>query len=113
MDSESNLTSGGIKHEFQRSADEAYSHLPPFDPAEYQEYVEEFDLTDDQKNELLATLWHIMASFVDLGFGVSSLHHVLPALAQISSNCESHEIEENNTTENFKDAAGTMSLEGE
>ncbi len=38
----------------------------------YGQYLEESDLSDDQKIELIETLWSIVVSFVDLGFGVGS-----------------------------------------
>lgn len=37
----------------------------------YAEYLNDCDLSDDQKQELIETLWHIVVSFVDLGFGVN------------------------------------------
>lgn len=42
----------------------------PFDPARYRAEVDGFDITDEQKDELLTTLWSIMRSFVELGFTV-------------------------------------------
>ena len=41
-----------------------------FDYEEYTPYLEDADLTEDQKREFLETLWNIMVSFVDLGFGI-------------------------------------------
>ena len=41
-----------------------------FDPSKYRAEVDEFDITETQKLELLATLWSIMRSFVELGFTV-------------------------------------------
>lgn len=41
-----------------------------FDPARYRAELDAFDLTDAQKNEMLATLWSIMCGFVELGFSV-------------------------------------------
>ena len=38
----------------------------------------EFDLTYEQQTELLQTLFHIMSSFVELGFGVASIQNILP-----------------------------------
>lgn len=34
----------------------------------YAAEVEDFDMTEDQKRELLVTLWSIMRSFVEMGF---------------------------------------------
>ncbi|MGJ8670994.1 MAG: hypothetical protein ACSHXK_16040 [Oceanococcus sp.] len=36
----------------------------------YGKYLEDSDLTDDQKREFIETLWSIVVAFVDLGFGV-------------------------------------------
>lgn len=36
----------------------------------YGQYLEDSDMSDDQKREFLETLWSIMVSFVDLGFGL-------------------------------------------
>jgi len=113
VDSENNLDNEGIKSKFQKSADEAYSHLPPFDPADYKDEIAGFDLTEQQQEEFLRTLWHIMAAFVDLGWGVSSLQNVLPGLAQLSENCEILEIEDNITAEDFNGAARDSAPEGE
>ena len=41
-----------------------------FDPAKYHTELDDFDLTEEQKQELLAVLWSIMCSFVELGFSV-------------------------------------------
>lgn len=41
-----------------------------FDPAKYRAEVDQFDITEAQKLELLNTLWSIMRSFVELGFTV-------------------------------------------
>lgn len=38
----------------------------------YGQYLEESDLSDDQKIALIETLWSIVVSFVDLGFGVGN-----------------------------------------
>lgn len=54
--------------------------VPPLDADKYREYVEDFDLPEERKIELLKTLWWIMAAFVDLGFGVDSVQRLLPAL---------------------------------
>lgn len=36
----------------------------------YMRLLEESDAPDEQKRELIETLWHIVVAFVDLGFGV-------------------------------------------
>ncbi|MEM8570362.1 MAG: hypothetical protein AAGG56_05565 [Pseudomonadota bacterium] len=36
----------------------------------YQSYLDESDLTDDEKQAFLEALWNLVVSFVQLGFGV-------------------------------------------
>ena len=43
------------------------------DYALYQKYLDNSDLTEAQKSDYLDTLWSIIVSFVDLGFGVHPL----------------------------------------
>ena len=45
----------------------------------YAQYLEDAELSDAQKRELLETLWSIIVSFVDLGFG---LHPIQQACEQ-------------------------------
>jgi hypothetical protein len=49
----------------------------PLDVQKYQSHVQDFDLTEEQKTELLETLWSIMTTFVDLGFGVDSVQYLI------------------------------------
>jgi hypothetical protein len=44
----------------------------------YETYLENADLTEEQKREFIETLWSIVVSFVDLGFGIHPLQQVLP-----------------------------------
>ena len=39
----------------------------------YGHYLENSDLSDDQKREFIETLWSIVVGFVDLGFGIHPL----------------------------------------
>ena len=48
-----------------------------FDIEKYRQDLEGFDLTDEQARELLQTLWSIMTTFVELGFGVDSVQYLL------------------------------------
>jgi hypothetical protein len=54
----------------------AYSPLT-FDPTPYLHYLSESELSDEQKRELLETLWSIMVSFVDMGFNIGPSQQVL------------------------------------
>lgn len=49
----------------------------------YADYLEESDLTDEQKREFIETLWNIVIAFVDLGFGI---HPLQQACEQNSEN---------------------------
>ncbi|WP_223424864.1 hypothetical protein [Tateyamaria pelophila] len=46
------------------------------DVERYQAYLDGSDLSDAEKAEFLQTLWQIIVSFVDLGFGVHPLQEV-------------------------------------
>jgi hypothetical protein len=48
------------------------------DYALYEKYLEDSDLTDEQKQEFLDTLWSIIVGFVDLGFCVHPLQQAAP-----------------------------------
>lgn len=51
------------------------------DPARYRAEVDLFDISEEQKRELLATLWSIMRSFVELGFTVDVCAALMDGLA--------------------------------
>jgi hypothetical protein len=52
--------------------------------AKYRADVEEFEMTDAQKAELLETLWSIMRSFVELGFSVNICEQILENAGAVS-----------------------------
>lgn len=83
----------------------SYTDTPPFDPRDYYADLGDVDFTDEQKDELLRTLFSIMSAFVDLGFGVDSVQYLLPALAQNSSETESGEVQGILATPQFNWAA--------
>ena len=57
------------------AADQGESDRKPLalDPDEYREDLDDFDLTRDQQDEMLAVLWNIMRTFVEIGFGLDSV----------------------------------------
>lgn len=59
--------------------------LPEFKPERYQPMLEEFELSDEQAQELLSTLWQIMCGFVLFGFGDQSIQKILPSLDEAFS----------------------------
>lgn len=76
----------------------------PLNAAKYREYVEGFDLSEEQQAELLQTLWSIMCAFVDIGFGVDSVQRCIPALAELTAAASGNEVE-NTYAETFNDTA--------
>lgn len=51
------------------------------DVERYQHFLDESDLTDDEKQQVMQALWGIIVNFVDLGFGV----HPVQAMRQVST----------------------------
>lgn len=43
----------------------------------YASYLEESDLSDEQKRDFIETLWSIVLAFVDLGFGIHPTQQAL------------------------------------
>lgn len=43
------------------------------DIALYESYLQDSDITEDQRHEFLKALWSIVVGFVDLGFGIHPL----------------------------------------
>ncbi|MCW5625508.1 MAG: hypothetical protein KIT73_12400 [Burkholderiales bacterium] len=68
--------------------------IPPLDLDKYREEVEAPELTREQQDELLRTLWWIMAAFVDLGFGVDSVTRLFPDFNEASSLPQPDPLEE-------------------
>jgi hypothetical protein len=92
---------------------EALPIAPPvFDAARYQEYVKDFDLSEEQQRELLQTLWWIMVAFVDLGFGVDSVQQCLPALKDFALSADANGLEQKMNTETFNGAAEEAEKDG-
>lgn len=70
-----------------------------FDPTKYRQHLDSFDLTEEQQTELLAILWRIMSTFVELGFGVDSVQTLLPALAERSAEDAADQLDKECSTE--------------
>jgi hypothetical protein len=50
------------------------------DLREYLAFLDDTNLTEAQKIELLRTLWSIMSAFVDLAFGTDPVQQALPPI---------------------------------
>lgn len=55
---------------------------PDLDADKYRHFVEDFEMTKEQQEELLGIIWNIMRSFVELGWGVDSVNRIFAELAQ-------------------------------
>ena len=54
-----------------------FSPPPAFNPDDYRDELNDIDLTDEQAQELLSTLWNIMSTMVDIGWGLDATQLVL------------------------------------
>lgn len=52
------------------------------DVEKYQAWLDDPDLTDDQKEQMITALWQIITAFVDLGFGVHPLQQACGKLTE-------------------------------
>ncbi|MFK5950251.1 MAG: hypothetical protein QM500_15935 [Methylococcales bacterium] len=52
-----------------------YSGMAPLklDVEKYRDELKDFDMTIEQQNEFLEILWHILRTFVELGWGVDNI----------------------------------------
>lgn len=75
--------------------------LPSPTVDEYREYLDEYNITEEQKVELLETLWWIVVNFVDIGFGIDSVQRCLPALKEMTLASDENELEESIHTQQF------------
>lgn len=64
---------------FDNSTDAAINPIK-LDADLYRDDLSTLDLTDAQKDELLETLWNIMITMVDIGWGVDSVQVLMPSL---------------------------------
>jgi len=62
-----------------RIASKAYSNLA-LEPDQYRADLEEFNMTQEQENELLQVLWNMMSTMVEIGWGVDTVQIILPEL---------------------------------
>lgn len=83
-----------------------------FDIEKYRDDITEFDLTDEQADELLKTLWTIMSAFVDLGFGVDSVQYLLAQHTRPHCDEDSGLLTTNDTAQEFNSAASDKHKKG-
>jgi hypothetical protein len=71
--------------ETTHNAGEAPPHLT-LDYALYESLLDDSDLSEEQKRELIETLWNIVISFVDLGFGFNPVQLICEQNRDIAEN---------------------------
>ena len=79
----------------------------------YEKYLEDSDLTVEQKRQFIEALWQIIVGFVDLGFGVHPVQQAQNACGKLGEDVSKptptagKEVELGNRflSENFDDAA--------
>ena len=100
-----NLTTVPEPKEAETVPNTALLETLPLDVKKYQSHMEEFDLTEEQKAELLETLWSIMAAFVDLGFGTDAVQYLFRDNGPNSLNSEEDEVEDKKPSSRFNHVA--------
>lgn len=105
---ECNEELSGMNSPTEESA--GYPGMLELDVEKYLPYVENFDITEEQKVEYLRTLWSIMSAFVDLGWDVDSVPEFLPALHEISGEqcAENVQVSDGNVSGAFNEFAGRV-----
>jgi hypothetical protein len=56
-----------------------------FNPDDYRQDIAHFDMTQSQQDEMLAALWNIMKTMVEIGWGVNNVQYLLPELFAAAS----------------------------
>ena len=64
----------------------------------YEGYLEDCDLTEDQKHEFIETLWNIVVSFVDMGFELHPLQQVGEKNTELAAPDSADVVKSNNNS---------------
>lgn len=55
----------------------------------YEDYIENPDLTDEEKEQAIEAMWNIVTSFVDFGFGAHPIQQI-----NLKTDIEDHNIQD-------------------
>ena len=103
--------------QYDETGDDNASAMPPplkLDADEYLDKLADYDLSDEQKRELLQSLWHIMSVVVDIGFGLDPVQMVFAPFLENSGSDNTHaeitggisvNMLEQNSRQNFNQSA--------
>lgn len=67
-------------------ANEQQAGLPVFDAKKYLPHLNEFEIAEEQKIEILKSLWFIMATFAQISYGIDSVQLIIPRLEHVDPN---------------------------
>tara|TARA_R110002110_G_scaffold75756_4_gene200074 strand:+ start:595 stop:924 length:330 start_codon:yes stop_codon:yes gene_type:complete len=71
--------------------------VPVLNLDDYRQDLATFNLTVEQEDALLKTLWWIMMQFVEWGWGVHNIHRVLPELFEKASRDSGKSLQQEDT----------------
>ncbi|MFQ5443813.1 MAG: hypothetical protein ACE5EK_04265 [Nitrospinales bacterium] len=71
----------------------------------YRKYVDDFDLTEEEKTELIQTVFSIMESFVDQAFGLHPVQQIWGKQKDLQSPTQEVESKPNPLTHTLKNPA--------
>ena len=71
--------------------------VPDLNLDDYRQDLATFNLTAEQQDALLKTLWAIMMQFVEWGWGVHNIHRVLPELFEKASRDSGKSLQQQET----------------
>lgn len=78
----------------------------------YRDYLKDYDMSIEQQNELLETLWHMMRTMVELGWGLDNFKLDLDESDQ-NSGIEAKFSLSINNPQTFNQVANTSNIQGE
>lgn len=89
-------------HAYAWAGRDCYAIMPA-DLEKYRPYVDQFDLSETQKAELIHTVWAIMESFVDRAFGTDPVQQCLEDKARTDSSAAGIDLDssDRSLSENF------------
>ena len=73
------------------------------DPDKYRAYLANMEMTEAQQNEFLETLWNIMRTFVEIGWGLDSVQTLFSGIVEKAMHDERETLEQK---DHFNQIAG-------
>ncbi|VAW44567.1 hypothetical protein MNBD_GAMMA03-677 [hydrothermal vent metagenome] len=89
---------------------------PILDIEEHRADLAQFNYTKEQEDELIKSLWGLVCTAIDTGFGLDAVSMIIPAFTEKALECESQELDSKGTHEieqEFNTLTHTTNNEGE